>query len=221
MRKIVMVSIVMLLFGSALQAQDEESSGGAIESGDLLIEITGNPFEGSSLLNFGALRARYAVTDVIVPRIGFTMDLSNQQSTPDEVTNWSEYNLALGCEYHFTSEGGFTSYAAADLLWGQRFASVESTSGTTVDGSTEIPSGSNYDFSDYYRGHIRYGIGLSLGADYHFNSRFYIGTEIGVSLYQDHKDEITVDGSKYQESVTSSYGVVNISNTFRVGFKLF
>lgn len=226
MRKLFLFSIVLLLSVSTLVAQDDvgspagSDSGNIPEQGDVLIEITGTPFEGSSLLNFGSFRARFFVSDKIVPRIGFTINASNDQSTPDIVTNLTEYTAMPGVELHLTRESKFRSYAALDVIVGQRFASLESISGASVDGSTQVPNGNNFNFSTARRGFFRIGGNLSVGADYHFSSRFYIGTEIGFSYIRTMYSDVSVDGELYQAGTSGNSGSLNTINTFRIGFKL-
>jgi len=219
-----MVLSVFLYAVIPLSAQDEYSSsltGGNFDPGDLLVEVTGTPFQGSSLMDFGSLRLRYGVTQTLVPRLGISMDLNNTQTTPDVVTNLSKFELRPGLEYHLGINDAFRSYAFVDVILGSRSASRESTTGSSVDGSTQVPTSANYNFSSAYRGYFRYGAALGFGADYHFSSRFYIGAEIGFQLYQDKMSEISVDKEKFQDSVTSSYGNMSTQNSIRIGFKLF
>ena len=208
MRKCVLVLLAFVASWSTLYAQDDESSsggGGFFDAGDLAFEITGSPFSrdlpnstDGTFLSFGSFRARYAVTTNIVPRLGINMDLYNNQVSPDVVVNSSMYTLMPGCEYHFRIENGFRSYAALDLLIGQQFASLESTTQSNVNGATSVPSSS----SDYYtgdRGYFMFGVGAGVGADYHFSSNFYIGAEIGFRLAQYKWSDIEVDGELFQE----------------------
>ena len=216
MKKTFMVLMVVAFSTTTLYSQDEDSTGP--ESGNLLIEITGNPFEGSSLLNFGQFRARYFLSETLVTRLGFYMDLNNTQNTPDLVTNNSTYNFMPGVEYHLQSEGSFRSYVAFDAIVGWNTRNRESVAGPTVEGSLTVPSQANQSLT---RGYFDLGVQLSAGADYHFNSRFYIGAEIGFQLLRRTHSEVIVDGNMYQKSTVSSFGNVNVGNSFRVGFKLF
>lgn len=222
MRKLFLFSIVLLLSAASLIAQDDvgADSGGGPESGDVLIEITGTPFAGSSLLNFGAFRTRFYVSDKVVPRLGLTYSVSNQQSSPDIATNLSQYSVMPGVELHLTNNGAFRSYAALDVIVGQRFASLESVNGPSVDGSTQIPTVPNQSLSTARRGYFQIGGNLSFGADYHFSSRFYIGTEIGFNYLRTMYSDVSVDGELYQEGTSANSGAVNTINTFRIGFKL-
>lgn len=219
-----MVFVALLFSGGLLYAQDDQDdllmSGGTLDPGDVLIEITGSPFDGSTLLSFGSFRARYAVTDRIVPRLGFNMDMDSQQPSPDLVTSTFEYTVAPGCEYHLAIEGSFRTYAALDVIVGQRTSKRESTTESSVSGSTS--SADNITSSSYIanRGHFKLGVGLGVGADYYFSSRFYIGTEIGFQLVRENKSEIKIDGELYQDAVTNNYGSLNTMNTFKIGFKL-
>ncbi len=222
MRKCVLVSLAILLSWGTLFAQDEDSSsgseGGYFDAGDLAFEITGSPFAttGGSLLSFGSLRARYAVTTNIVPRLGIEMYLSNTQNTPDAVYNSSSYTLRPGCEYHFAIQDGFRSYAAFDFIVGQRFASSESTTSYSVDGATSVNTSSG---TANGVGYFMFGVGAGVGAEYHFNSRFYIGTEVGFNLFQQYKNEVYVDGELFMDKTKSSYVNMNTMSTLRVGFK--
>lgn len=219
MRKLFMVLLVFLLSQATLMAQgDTGDQGSGPEAGDLLIEITGNPFEGNSLLNFGQFRARYFLNETIVPRLGFYMDLNNTQNTPDLVTNNSTYSFMPGAEYHFQTDGAFRSYAALDAIVGWNTRNRESTTGSTVEGSLTVPTQPNQSLT---RGYFEVGAQVSAGADYHFSkSRFYIGAEIGFQLTRRTHSEVLVDGNMYQQSTISSFGNVNIGNSLRVGFKL-
>ena len=220
MRKCVLVSLAILLSWGTLFAQDEDSSsgseGGYFDAGDLAFEITGTPFEGSSLLNFGSFRARYAVTTNVVPRLGIDMYLSNSQSTPDVVYNSSTYTLRPGCEYHFGIQDGFRSYAAFDFIVGQRFASREATTTFNIDGATSVNTNSG---TANGVGYFMFGVGAGVGAEYHFNSRFYVGTEVGFNLYQQYNNEVYVDGELFLDKTKSSVVNMNTMSTLRVGFK--
>lgn len=222
MRRCVLVSLLFLFIGHySLLAQDLEleSEGGYFERGDMTVEITGTPFDGSSLLNFGSFRARYAVTNSLVPRLGVSIDLSNNQSTPEIVVNSNSYTLRPGLEYHLTNSGGFKSYAALDLIIGQRSASYESSIGSSVEGTTYLPSSPNSSISS--KGYFAFGTGLSVGADYHFGSRFYVGTEIGFQWTKYNYVDVLVDGQLFQAGTSSNIVNINAMNSFRVGFKLF
>lgn len=219
MRKCVLVSLAILLSWGTLFAQDEDSSGsegGYFDAGDLAFEITGTPFTGGSLLDFGSFRARYAVTTNIVPRLGINMDLNNTQTTPDAVTNYSTYTLRPGCEYHFSIQDGFRSYAAFDFIVGQGISNYESTTSYSIDGATSVNIANG---TTSGRGYFMFGIGAGVGAEYHFGSRFYIGTEVGFNLYQQYNDEVTVNGELFQEKTKNSFADINTMNSVRVGFK--
>ncbi len=217
MKKLFFVLLALSLTYASAKAQDVEEGYGP-EPGELLIEITGTPFVGSSLLNFGMFRARYLVSYVVVPRVGVYMDINNSSSTPDLVTNNSTYMIAPGVEFHLQNEGKFRSFVAVDVMAGMRNTSLRSTTGSSVVGATSRPSSNNQNLSN--RGYMQVGANVGFGADYHFNSRFYIGMEVGLQLIRQLNSEITVDGELYQESTISNFGNVNTSNSFRIGFKL-
>lgn len=203
-----------------VNAQDD-SSGGWPEAGEFFIELTGSPYDGTSLLSFGSFRARFMVSEAIVPRLGISGSLADYQTTPDKTYNSTEYLVTPGVEFHFIKEGSLRSYLAIDALFGQKFADASSVSGVSVVGSTEVPSGSNHSFSTANRGFMRVGGNLSFGADYHFSSRFYAGVEIGFQYYRIMYSDVEVDGALYQNGTTVNNASVNRSNSFRVGFKLF
>lgn len=227
MRKLLWVSVMILLFVSPSIAQDEMGGGSGPTGGELLFEITASPLSkdgpGSSLLSFGQLRGRYFLTDRMVPRLGvwYNIDDNGAGSTPDVVNSVSEYMFAPGFEYHFLNEGGFTSYAAVDVLISGRSAQRESATGPDVVGSTQVPSGTNYPFSPSLRGFFGVGGNFSVGGEYHFGSRFYFGAEVGVYFMAANYSDVEVDGTLYQEGFSFFNSGVNTSNSFRVGFKLF
>ncbi|MFY0600667.1 MAG: hypothetical protein JXR03_13425 [Cyclobacteriaceae bacterium] len=226
MKKIYFILLALLLSKETVFAQDDGGEIQGPEVSDLLIEITGSPFTGTSLLDFGQFRARYFVSEAIVPRLGIYIDFDNSQSTPDVVTNDNTYTLMPGVEYHFQRDGKFRSYAAFDFIISSKTASRESSTGPSMDGTTQLPnfgtsSINNFSFSTGSRGYFQYGVGLSTGADYHFNSRFYIGTEIGFQYNRRIYSDIEVDGELFQEGTDSNFANVIFSNSFRVGFKLF
>lgn len=236
MKKLLMVSIMVFLSSIAFaQDVDLPEEGVGLESGDLLIEITSSPFgrDGISyisesgtnltLLNFGQLRARFAVTDRIVPRLGvwFSIDDNHSRiSTPDVTESVTEFMIAPGAEYHFINENGFTSYAAFDVLISGRSMQRESSTGSDVSGTLSVPSGTNQDFSLSNRGYFGIGAHGAVGADYHFSSRFYIGAEIGLYIMAGTSSDIEVDGTLYQEGIKFFDAGVKTSNSFRIGFKL-
>lgn len=232
MRKIFILLLALLLSQEALFAQDTGEDAWRPDPGDFLIEITANPFNSSSsflALDFGQFRGRYFLSETLVPRIGFEMQLSNSQNTPDLVTNLSGFTVMPGLEYHLTNEGKFSSYAAFDFIVGQRAASSKNANGGTVLGATSYSPASTS--SSYYgsssssltvgnRGYFEFGAQVSLGAEYFFNSRFYIGVEVGYMLKTTKYDDIYVDGELMQQSTVSKYGSQNISNAVKFGFLL-
>jgi hypothetical protein len=222
MRKIFILLLALLLSQEALFAQDTGEDAWRPDPGDFIIEITGNPFNSSSFLalDFGQFRGRYFLTEKLVPRLGFQMDLNNDQNTPDVVTNVSGFTVMPGLEYHLTNEGKFSSYVAFDAIIGNRSSSSKSTNGETILGATYFDASSSpIGFAN--RGFFEIGAQLSIGADYYFNSRFYVGVEVGYTLNSMKYNEIYVDGELMQQSTVSKYGDQNISNAFRFGFLLF
>lgn len=227
------VLLVCLLVSSPLFAQDldlgTESSSG-VEAGSLLVELTGSPYNGTSsgssesgnaLLTFGEFRLKFLVSDQLGVRLGMFMDLNNNQQRPDYVTDYSAYRVTPGVELAILNEGGFRSYVALDLMFGQKFAGIKTTTGSSVTGTTELPNGnSTQTFSSSSRAYMEAGAALSVGADYHFGSRFYVGMEAGFMLKTTMYDDITMDGEIYQDGVTYNNGNLLIRNALRFGFTL-
>jgi hypothetical protein len=195
---------------------EEGSSGGMAGTGDLLFEVTGTPFLGSSLLNFSEFRARYFLAENMAIRLGLAMDLYNDQSSPDLVINDSYYGIMPGFEYHLDNDGSFRSYAAVDFTFGQRIASRKSTTSDNVTGATDYNVISEFATG---RGYMQLGGRLSIGAEYHFNSRFYIGGEVGFQYSYFMNDEIFVNGESVQASTTRSTGALITANSLRIGFR--
>ena len=238
MLKLSWVSL-MIFLTSIVYAQDD-SGGISPESGELLVEITSSPFgrDGSAysgnttLLNFGQFRARYVLTDVLVPRLGIWFSIDDNVdglSTPDVTQTISNYMFTPGIEYHFVNENGFTSYAALDVIVSMRSVERLSLSDSDISGALP-PSGTDvstvitqsnqsFDFED--RGYFGVGGMLAIGADYHFSSRFYLGAEIGFYALTGKTSDVTIDGSLYQNGIKFFESGVATSNSFRVGFKLF
>jgi hypothetical protein len=222
MRKQLMLLSALLLLSCPIFAQDESSeeegsSGGMAGAGDLLFEVTGTPFDGSSLLNFSEFRARYFITEEMAVRLGMEMNLNNNQQTPDVVINDSYYGLMPGFEYHFVNDGSFRSYAAADLMFGQRIASLKSSTGPTVMGATTVPNNPNSFVGG--RGYTQFGGRISIGAEYFFGERFYVGGEIGFQYIYRNDNEVFVDGESFQAPTTSSFGFLNTTNAIKIGFR--
>ncbi|MGL1888013.1 MAG: hypothetical protein OCD76_15975 [Reichenbachiella sp.] len=226
MKKLFMFLLVFLLSKEVIYSQDldldlaDETTASSIESGNLLIEITGTPFEGSSLLDFGEFRIKYVVADAITVRLGMYMDLNNEQLRPDYVTNFSTWRVTPGVEFQVSNNGGFRSYVALDVIIGQKIASLQTTTGSSVTGTTQLPSGSNATLQYGQRAYFQTGAALSAGAEYHFASRFYFGVEMGFQLNRTMYDDVHVDGVLYQDGVTNSTGDLLTTNSFKIGFKL-
>ncbi|MCV9386055.1 hypothetical protein [Reichenbachiella ulvae] len=219
-----MVLLVCFLLTYVSSAQDldlsTESTSG-VSSGNLLVELSGSPFTGSSLLDFGEFRLKYVVADNIAVRLGMYMDLNNNQLRPDYVSDYTTYRVTPGVEYQISNNGGFRSYVALDAIVGQKFANVKTTTGSSVTGTTQMPNGNSLQtFSQSNRGYFEVGAALSVGADYHFGSRFYVGMEAGFMLNMTMYDEITLDGETYQDAVTYKGGDLLIRNAVRFGFLL-
>lgn len=224
MRKLFIFFLSLLLSQGADVLAQDESSGGQLEAGNLLIESTGSPFASSGLLEFGSFRARYAVTDNIVPRLGFEMNVSDRQVTPTNVVSLNEFLFLPGLEVHTANEGSFRSFIAIDAIFGFRNASNESTIGSMVDGTVlelDHTSDPNMVISEDDRGYIKYGGVISTGADYYVSEKFYVGFEIGFELYQQVNSEVTVDGILFQKSTSSVSGSIKGTNLVRIGMKLF
>lgn len=221
MRKQLMLLTALLLISCPIFAQEEDSgessSGGMAGAGDLLFEVTGTPFDGGSLLNFSEFRARYFITEDMAVRLGMDMDLNNNQQTPDLVINDSYYGLMPGFEYHFVNDGSFRSYAAADLMFGQRIASRKSSTDPTVMGATSLPNNPNSFIGG--RGFTQFGGRISIGAEYFFGERFYVGGEIGFQYIYRNNEEVFVDGESFQAPTTSSFGYLNTTNAIKIGFR--
>ncbi|MBK6267455.1 outer membrane beta-barrel protein, partial [Marivirga sp. S37H4] len=211
----------ILMASGPVFAQSEssgESSSGGAGSGDLLIELTGSPFNtGGGLLNFSEFRTRFFLNDIMAVRLGIAMNLDNTQTTPDVVVNNSSYSIMPGFEYHLVNEGAFRAYGAADLMVGHRIANYSSSTGPSVVGAASIPSSPTAFISN--RGYFQLGARVSAGVEYHFNSRFYIGGEVGFQYIYQKNAEVSVDGELWQESTTDNFGFLTTANSIKIGFK--
>jgi len=223
MRKQLMLLTALLLISCPIFAQDESaeesSSGGMAGTGDLLFEVTGTPFLGSSLLNFSEFRARYFLTEDMAVRLGMDMNLNNNQQTPDVVVNDSYYGLMPGFEYHFVNDGAFRSYAAADLMFGQRIVSQKSSTGPTVLGASFDPGFYSPTDNLPNRAYMQFGGRISIGAEYYFGKRFYVGGEIGFQYIYRNNEEVFVDGESFQAPTTDNFGFLNTTNALKIGFR--
>ena len=224
MRKQLMFFAALLLASFPIFAQDDasssgESSGsaGGAGSGDFILEVTGTPFLGSSLLNFSEFRARYFLNDNMAVRLGMNMDLNNYQNTPSVVVNFSSYDIMPGFEYHLVNEEGFRTYAAADVLIGQRITSVLSSTGQSATGTTNIPSSPTANIGN--RSYFQVGTRLSVGVEYYFGKRFYIGGEVGFQYLYRNNSDVFVDGELFQAGTTDNIGFFTTANSFKIGFK--
>lgn len=229
MRKLFLVSTVLLCLGSPLFAQDEGEaldigdSGGSSSSGGFSIEITSTPFSGQSLLDFGSFRVKYQINDDITPRLGLYFDHNSSQSTPDVVTNLSTFTFMPGVEYYLVRDGKFSSYLALDVIVGIRDASreaINASGGATVEGYTGVPSTTNQSLSTSLRGYFQLGGYLAVGFNHQVTPKIYIGSEIGFQLVNTTYSEVTVDGQLFQNETTANTGGLNTINTFKVGFNL-
>lgn len=238
MKKLLLVSLMIFLTSIAI-AQDD-SGGVSPTSGELLIEITSSPFgrdgnnysssNNTTLLNFGQFRARYFLTETLVPRMGIWFSIDDNKSgmsTPDVTQTVSQFMVTPGVEYHFLNENGFTSYAALDVIISSR--SVKQLSETDSDISGALPGSGDvsslitqpnqsFDFED--RGFFGVGAMGAVGADYHFSSRFYMGAEIGFYFVTGKSSDVEIDGTLYQSGIKFFESGVKTSNSFRIGFKL-
>lgn len=204
MKKLLMVSLMAFLT-SAVFAQDVDlpEEGVFLESGDLLIEITSSPFSrdgntSNKLLNFGQFRARYVLTEQLVPRLGIWFSVDDNASgniNPSGVLTITDMMFTPGLEYHFVNDNGFTSYAALDILISRRSIERENTNGPNIVGTTVTPSSSDFSTSLANRGYFGIGAYGAAGAEYHFSSRFYIGAEIGFQFMTGTTQDVEVDGT--------------------------
>jgi len=222
MKKLVMLFAGILLLSGPLYAQDEssgEGSSGGAGSGDVLIELTGTPFNtGGGFLDFSEFRARYFLSDDMAVRLGLYMSLDNNQRTPDEVVNNSVYSIMPGFEYHLINEGGFRSYTAADLMIGQRIANFTSSTGESVVGASRLVD-FDTQISDTQRSSFSFGARVGLGAEYYFGKRFYIGGEIGFQYGYRKNADVFVDGDIRQTATKDNFGYFTTANSFKIGFR--
>ena len=191
-----------------------------MQGGNLFVEVSGDPFSGTSLLNFGNFRAKYALSENAAVRLGFAFDVNNRQPRPDYTTNFSNYEVRPGFEYYLNSEGALGTYVVLDALVGLQSASYEDSDGRTVDGSTQYPSGTNYTFSTGSRGYLLVGGYIGFGANYFVGERLYFGTEIGFEFNSFMYDDVEVDGALYQNGTTNNSAFINGTNIIKVGFRL-
>lgn len=239
MKKLLLVSLMVLLTSVAFSQDD--SGGTTPSSGELLIEITSSPFgrdvdnyssgNSSTLLSFGQFRARYVLNETLVPRLGISFSIDDNKSgisSPDVTNTVSQFMFAPGMEYHFVNQGGFTSYAAADIIITGRFAETINATGLDVTGAIIDPDdlpiflsdpNNAIDLND--RGFFGLGLHGAVGADYHFSSRFYVGAEMGFFFITSKSSDVEVDGVVFQEGIKFFDAGIRTSNSFRIGFKLF
>lgn len=232
MKQIFTICLIVLSAGAFSQAIVEPTEVLTPDAGEVLIEITTSPFNrdgsGGALLNFGQLRGRYFLSDVLVPRLGFSYSVDDNNEinfnlSPVTTTTVSQFTIMPGIEYHLINEGGsggFTSYAAVDLIFESRSAQAESSIGSSVEGATFAPSSPTSGVPFDARGYSGFGFNLAVGGEYYFSSKFYAGAEIGFRWITGSTADIEVDGELVQEGTDFSEGGMNTTNVLRIGFKL-
>lgn len=155
------------------------------------------------------LRFRYFQKDNLAFRVGFSLvneansdsSLSTAvinfpitaPSTAIVITNtkkdsYTSFDINLGIEKHFKGSDRLSTYVGADILFGFKSASEESTDNpfgttTTTKGSNSIQG---KDGNKYF------GVRFVTGADYYIAKKVYLGLEIGLSIVSESlKDKVT------------------------------
>lgn len=156
---------------------------------DVPMSLEGQFGYNSSTLSFTApsIRFRYFLTDNIAARLTLGV---NSESTKDfaykvpgdftsatgeytsRTTNW---NAAIGGEYHFAGTARLSPYAGLDIVFGGSSTVGEGTDVTLTNAYAEGESYTRKDPSSTF------GVGLLFGTDYYFAENFYFGLELGMA----------------------------------------
>jgi hypothetical protein len=219
MRKSLFILLALLLmsFSNFAQGGADEGSTGA---GSVAVEFTGSPFNAGGValgqsvsngfLSPGVIRARFFLGNVAI-RLGTWVYMYSTQSSVDIVENSAFYSIRPGFEYKLGGNNKVSTYIGLEGLFENRITSMESTSLPGITGATNT-NGSN-------RGFWQAGAMAFAGADYHFNSRFYFGVEVGLQYaYRKNADVILSDDITLLKSVASHNVNAILSNTLRLGF---
>lgn len=216
MRKLLITFCGVISMAVSVYAQDESSSGsssgGKIGDG-VTIEVTGSPFTSYRLIEPGYFRARYFLSEGMAVRLGLWGSVDDNQIAPESVQSTWYASFRPGFEYRFAGNDKITPYAAADVVFDMRKSKFESFNQPAIDGAFNT-SGSN-------RGYWQAGLYLASGFDYHINSHFYVGMEVGFQYAMRKNAEILVDGNSFEAATKVNTFNTVFNNTLRVGFKLF
>lgn len=176
------------------------------------------------------LRFRYFQKDNLAFRVGFSLvNKANSDtslstavvnfpvtvpSTAVVVTNtkkdsYTSFDINLGIEKHFKGSDRLSTYVGADILFGLKSASEESTDSpfgktTTITGSNSIQG---KDGNKYF------GVRFVTGADYYIAKKVYLGLEIGLSIVSESlKDKVTNVVTTNASSVVTSDVTTTVSD---------
>lgn len=152
-----------------------------------------------------AVKLRYFNSDKSAIRGMLLIYNAKETDSDDNVESQSVFTIGAGYEKHFEGTDRLDPFLAGDVLY-KREAEKTTTSTTEIEGSNSS-----------------FGLRVSIGADYYFAKKVYLGVELGLGMFTgvDGKGSFTsgssttdFDGTKVFEIIPSMIGGLKIGYAF-------
>lgn len=172
---------------------------------------------------------RYFIKDDLAVRAGLGLGSRKEeintvllQNTPNQYTvnekeTVSSKTFSVGIEKHFSGTERLSTYVGADILLGFTGATYDK-SQTNNGNTTSIVGGTN-GINLNGNGSSSFGLRATVGADYYFTKKLYLGVEVGLGYSFGTKDEVkttTVTGTTTTTTVIGE-GKTSTTSTNTIG----
>ncbi len=172
----------------------------------------------------GAAKFRYFIKDDLAVRAGLGLGsnkkeentITNQNSpleyTTTKVARTTNRVITLGAEKHFAGTDRLSTYVGADIVFGFTGAEVKTTQSNNNNSTTVVGSVNDLGISGV--GSSTFGVRATVGADYYFTKKLYLGVEVGLGYNSGKQDAVETTIVNGIDTTVTKSGEGKVSNTY-------
>ncbi|MFK7001090.1 hypothetical protein [Flavobacterium oreochromis] len=221
MKKILLTAAAVFAFGFANAQESYKPIKGTLTTE---VGVTGGILDTNFGTINGAAKFRYFIKDDLAVRAGLGLgsnkreqnNITNQglptEFTTTEVARTTNRVITLGAEKHFAGTDRLSTYVGADIVFGFTGAEYKVTRSNSNDSMTQVGAVNNLGIIG--NGSSTFGIRATVGADYYFTKKLYLGVEVGLGYNAGTQDAVETTTVIGNTTTVNKTGEGKTSNTY-------
>ncbi|QYS90348.1 hypothetical protein JJC04_09275 [Flavobacterium covae] len=221
MKKFLLTAAAVFAFGFANAQESFKPVKGTLTTE---VGVTGGILNTKFDAIGGAAKFRYFIKDDLAVRAGLGLGSNKReensivnQNTPleyttTEVARTTNRVITLGAEKHFAGTDRLSTYVGADIVFDFTGAEHKKTQSNNNNSTTVVGSVNALGVNGV--GSSTFGVRATVGADYYFTKKLYLGVEVGLGYNSGTQDAVETTIVNGNTTTVTKTGEGKVSNTY-------